>query len=97
MALSSPSAPDAGANGGPAPPVEVLIVDNDRAHADAVAESLGRIGFHCRVAASGSDGARIIEEQDFDVIITDLVMHDVDGLGILARARTPSPTPRSSC
>ena len=74
-----------------APPVEVLIIDNDRAHADAVAESLGRIGFHCRVAASGSDGARIIEEQDFDVIITDLVMHDVDGLGILARAKSTQP------
>ena len=74
-----------------APPVEVLIIDNDRAHAEAVAESLGRIGFHCRVAASGSDGARIIEEQDFDVIITDLVMHDVDGLGILARAKSTQP------
>ncbi|MGO8689072.1 MAG: sigma-54-dependent transcriptional regulator [Thermoguttaceae bacterium] len=92
-ASSSPSAPGAngGANGAPAPPVEVLIIDNDRAHADAVAESLGRIGFHCRVAASGSDGARIIEEQDFDVIITDLVMHDVDGLGILARAKSTQP------
>ncbi len=43
------------------------------------------------MAASGSDGARIIEEQDFDVIITDLVMHDVDGLGILARAKSTQP------
>ena len=43
------------------------------------------------MAASGTDGAGIIEEQDFDVIITDLVMNDVDGLGILARAKNAQP------
>ena len=69
----------------------MLIVDNDRAHAETVAESLERVGFHCRVATSGSDGARLIEEKDFDVIITDLVMHDVDGLEILARAKNDQP------
>jgi two-component system response regulator HydG len=90
---SSPPASraDGGGDGAPSPPGEVLIIDNDRAHAETVAESLQRSGFHCRVAASGSDGARIIDQQDFDVIITDLVMHDVDGLAILARAKNTQP------
>jgi two-component system, NtrC family, response regulator HydG len=73
------------------PPADVLIVDNDRSHAETVAETLDRVGFRCRVAGSGSEGARMIEEKDFDVIITDLVMNDVDGLEILARAKSAQP------
>ncbi len=49
------------------------------------------MGFHCRVAASGTEGARLIEEKDFDAIITDLMMSDVDGLEILARAKSAQP------
>lgn len=73
------------------PPAEVLIIDNDHAHAETVAESLDRVGFHCRVATSGNEGARLIEELPFDVVITDLVMNDIDGLGILARSKADQP------
>jgi two-component system, NtrC family, response regulator HydG len=73
------------------PPAEVLIVDNDQSHAETVAESLERVGFHCRVAASGNEGARLIEETPFDLVITDLVMNDIDGLGILARSKAEQP------
>ena len=38
------------------PPAEVLIIDNDLTHAETVAESLDRVGFHCRVASSGARG-----------------------------------------
>ena len=87
MAVSESTPLDDRAN----PPVEVLIVDNDEAHAQTVAESLDRVGFSCHVAGSGTQGAEMIEEGDFDVIITDLVMNDVDGLGILARAKAGLP------
>jgi two-component system, NtrC family, response regulator HydG len=73
------------------PPAEVLIVDNDQSHADTVAESLERVGYHCRVAVSGNEGARLIEETPFDLVITDLVMNDIDGLGILARSKDEQP------
>jgi len=73
------------------PPVEVLIVDNDEAHAEVVAESLARVGFHCRVATSGTKGAEMIAQSTFDVVITDLKMSDIDGLGILARTKSELP------
>ena len=74
------------------PKIRVLVVDNDQAHALAVEESLDRVGYSCRVATSGSDGAQLIEEEGpFDVIITDLVMNDIDGLGILAKAKSEMP------
>jgi two-component system, NtrC family, response regulator HydG len=72
-------------------PVRVLIVDNEEAHAQAVAESLERVGYACSVATSGTAGAKRIEEEEFDVIITDLVMNDLDGLALLKRAKDDLP------
>ncbi|MBI2824320.1 MAG: sigma-54-dependent Fis family transcriptional regulator [Planctomycetia bacterium] len=74
-----------------APPVRVLIIDNEVAHAEAVAESLSRVGYDCTVATSGTRGAERIDEDTFDIIITDLVMNDVDGLAILKRAKESLP------
>ncbi len=74
-----------------ASPIRVLIVDNDAPHAEAMAEGLERVGYQCAVAISGAQGIRRIEQETFDIVITDLVMNDVDGLGILARAKEALP------
>jgi two-component system response regulator HydG len=72
-------------------PISVLIVDNDAPHAQAMAESLERVGYECAVATTGPEGAAKVETQDFDVVITDLVMSEIDGLEILRRAKKSLP------
>ena len=79
------------AENGDGPAVEVLIVDNDAAHAETVAAALERTGVQCTVATSGTQGARLVEERAFDVVITDLVMNDVDGLGLLKLTKESQP------
>lgn len=76
---------------GDGPPARVLIVDNDEPHALVVAEALERVGHDCTVANSGPEGARQLEEASFDLVITDLVMPEVDGLAILAKAKEAQP------
>lgn len=71
--------------------IRVLIVDNDRAHAQAMADTLQSVGYRCCMAASGPDGARFIQEETFDVVITDLVMNDVDGMQLLAQVNEALP------
>ena len=71
--------------------IRVLVVDDDEPHAEAVAESLERVGYECVVATSGREGLRLIEEQTFDIIITDLIMEGVGGLEILAKAKRELP------
>jgi two-component system response regulator HydG len=73
------------------PPPEALIIDNDQDHAETVAESLKRIGCRCQVATSGNRGAEAIRQTPYDVIITDLVMNDIDGFGILDLAKSEQP------
>lgn len=71
--------------------VRVLIVDNDAAHAEAIAESLERVGYRPTVATSGKAGAELIKSDAFEVIITDLVMNDLDGMAILALSKQEAP------
>src|SRR5216684_1549918 len=71
--------------------LRVLVIDDERLHAEAVAESLERVGYECVVATSGQAGARKIEREDFDVVLTDLRMEDMDGLAILRKAKQDLP------
>jgi two-component system response regulator HydG len=71
--------------------IRVLVVDDDEPHAVAVAESLERVGYDCVVATSGSEGLRLIEEQVFDIVITDLIMEGVGGMEVLAKAKRELP------
>ena len=71
--------------------IRVLVVDDDEPHAQAVAESLERVGYECVIATSGRDGIRMIEEQNFDIVLTDLIMDGVGGLEILSKAKRELP------
>jgi two-component system response regulator HydG len=73
------------------PPVTVLVVDDDAAHADAVADSLERVGYACRVATSGVEGMSLLEQDDFEVIVTDLRMKDATGMDVLGKAKERLP------
>lgn len=76
----------------PGTPVRVLIVDDDEAHAEAVADSLERLGrYECTVANTGARGAALVESDTFDIVITDLKMTDVDGLAILRKTKEELP------
>ncbi len=71
--------------------IRVLIIDDDEAHAQAVAESLERVGCDCKIATSGEQGAKLIESETADIVITDLRMDGVDGLAILRTAKDELP------
>ncbi len=71
--------------------IRVLVIDNDRSHAQAMGETLERVGYDCDVAMSGPEGAQLIEQNAYDVIITDLVMNEVDGEAILRLAKETLP------
>src|SRR5947209_14801061 len=72
-------------------PIRVLIIDDEPRHAEAVAETLERVGYDCAIATSGQAGARKLSHDDFDIILTDLRMEDLDGLAILRKARQELP------
>lgn len=74
-----------------ASPIRVLLVDNDPDHARAMAESLERIGYRCSIANGGPEGVKAVERETFDIVVTDLVMNDIDGMGVLRAAKELLP------
>ncbi len=71
--------------------LRVLVVDNEAAHARAMSESLEKVGFRCEIATRGPDASKLIDRETYDIIVTDMVMNDVDGMQILAQARQRLP------
>jgi two-component system response regulator HydG len=71
--------------------IRVLVIDDDGAHAEAAAESLSRSGYECSVATSGTEGLRRIENDGYDVVLTDLVMRDLSGNEIVRKVKASSP------
>lgn len=74
-----------------AAPIKVLVIDDEAAHADAVADSLARVGYDCTVATTGQDGIAMLSRDSFEVIVTDLRMKDSNGLEVLAAAKQELP------
>ena len=71
--------------------LHVLVIDDEKLHAETVAEVLQRQGYRCTVATSGKEGAKKIDSEEFDLVLTDLRMGDLDGLSILKLAREQLP------
>src|SRR5262245_53679081 len=91
MPTRSPAPPPPAADAAPGEALRVLVVDDDRLHAETVAEVLEKVGYACTVATSGTAGAAAIDRDEFDVILTDLRMNDLDGLAIVRKARQEQP------
>lgn len=71
--------------------LSVLVVDDDETHAESIADALEMDGCKTRVAAAGRAGVAAMEEESFDAVLTDLVMHDLSGLEVLKEARRLQP------
>ncbi|MBI2803644.1 MAG: sigma 54-interacting transcriptional regulator [Planctomycetes bacterium] len=67
--------------------LKVLIVDDETALAEAMAEALERAGYEVITASSGDEGLRLLERQEPSIVLTDLKMDGIDGLALLKHAK----------
>jgi two-component system response regulator PilR (NtrC family) len=65
----------------------ILIVDDDEAIRELLKEFFQGLGYETTTSANGSEALTIINQHDFDCIISDNVMPDVNGLELLERLR----------
>jgi two-component system response regulator HydG len=72
--------------------LRVLVIDDQRDHAETVAEILEAGGYACDIATSGKEGANRIQAEDYDLVLTDLRMGDLDGLAIVRLVKEQGDT-----
>lgn len=67
--------------------MKVLLVEDEAVIADAVARGLSAEGFVTEVAGNGVDGLWMAQENEFDVIILDIMLPGLNGYEICRRLR----------
>jgi len=66
----------------------ILVVDDERDHADGIVESLERQCEKAIAVYSGTDALEILRSQQIDVVVTDLKLGgDTNGLAVLTEAK----------
>jgi two-component system response regulator HydG len=64
----------------------ILVVDDERAQRDALRQYLERSGFEVDAVATGEEAIDRLPEGGYALLITDLRLPGVDGLGVVRRA-----------
>lgn len=67
--------------------MRVLLVEDDSATAASISMMLQAEGFVCDMTDLGEDGLEIGKLYDYDIIILDLILPDLDGYEVLRRLR----------
>jgi two-component system response regulator YesN len=69
----------------------ILIVDDNRSMADALVDILVLKGFETFVASSGAEALQILHEHPIDVLLTDVIMAEMDGVELYRQTREAYP------
>ena len=73
-------------------PDRILVVDDEEPIREIVASMLGTAGYACKQAASGLEALAILTSgEEFELMLSDLMMADLDGIGLLERTKEKYP------
>ena len=69
----------------------ILIVDDDQSMAETLTKAMTRRGFVMTWKTSAADALTLLDEQDFDVVVTDLHMEGMNGFAFCERVTANRP------
>lgn len=71
----------------------ILIIEDEAPMADALKYTLEKETFQVDVASDGAEGLRKFEREDYDLLLLDLMLPEVDGFEVCRRVRASSMVP----
>jgi len=69
----------------------ILIIDDEESIRDLLSQMLSRAGYQVINAKNGKEGMKICREQKVDLIITDIIMPEKDGIEMILELRNDFP------
>jgi len=69
----------------------ILVVEDDDLSRRNLEHILVKEGYEVVAVSNGVRAVQLLEKQEFDLILTDLKMHQVDGMQVLRKARDEQP------
>jgi putative nucleotidyltransferase with HDIG domain len=99
--LAGPGASGAGENSGTEPSARagevarrisrILVVDDETHVRAMMGSTLERQGYEVQLASSGREALETLELNSFDLVLTDIVMQDVNGIALLEQIHAQHP------
>ncbi|MFG3495810.1 two-component system response regulator CseB [Streptomyces sp. NPDC047928] len=74
-------------------PVRVLLVEDDALMRRSFGVALERYGYEVKAAADGLTGLELFRDDSFDLLILDVMLPGLDGIGLCRRVRESSLVP----
>jgi DNA-binding NtrC family response regulator len=69
----------------------ILVVDDEKDICKALEFLLSGEGYDVKTAVSGEEAVELLRKEDFDIVLTDLKMDRLDGIGVLEESKKLSP------
>jgi putative nucleotidyltransferase with HDIG domain len=70
---------------------KILVVDDEEAIREVVSTLLDAQGYRCTACANGALGLESFRKDTFDLVLSDIVMPEMDGLKLLTELRSADP------
>lgn len=72
-------------------PPNILVIDDEAPVRSVLRRKLEQCGYAVHEAADGDEAIRVLETTSFDVVITDIIMPEKDGIETICFLRTKQP------
>lgn len=69
----------------------ILVVDDEESMREFLEIMLSEEGYQVTLAESGEKAGIILDAEAFDLVVTDIRMEDIDGIGVLKKAKQTEP------
>ncbi len=76
----------------PTKQLQILFVDDDQALAESCGELLDTFGYATKLAYNGLQAIELLNKSSFDLVITDILMPDKEGLELIIEIQQKFPT-----
>ena len=71
--------------------VKIIVVDDEEIVLSLICDTLEDEGYDIKTASNGEDALKIIEQDNFDLIISDIRMPGIDGIELIKKTREIQP------
>jgi len=71
--------------------IKVLLVDDEKGYINVLSNRLSKRSINATKAFSGTQAIQILRKKDFDVVVLDLKMEDMDGIEVLKIMKKMAP------
>ncbi len=74
--------------------IRILLAEDDDAMRAYLARALERSGYFVSTAATGREALELVESGTYDLLLTDIVMPEMDGIELAQHAQKLDPAPK---